>query len=178
MDGLWNWGCFERVKRSDLPKGTSVFGSRFNYKIKRHTDTMQVKSTKVRPVVQGQRMEQGIDFEDTFTPVPRTTAAPFIQASWADLPKEIGDIYITPPKGYDEDPDYVYRIVLPLYGIGASARALHYTLARWFHDNLNGFEQAGFEESVWIRDPDARYPSHIIVSTHIDDMLCACDDLT
>eukprot|EP00961_Rhodomonas_salina_P115500 1554753-Rhodomonas_salina.1 len=35
---------------------------------------MQVKSTKVHLVVQGQRMEQGVDFEDTFAPVPRTTA--------------------------------------------------------------------------------------------------------
>eukprot|EP00961_Rhodomonas_salina_P092106 1239496-Rhodomonas_salina.2 len=77
MDGLWplNGGCFERVKRSELPRGTRVFGSRFRYKIKRHTDTMQVKSTKVRLVVQGQRTEQGVDFEDTFAPVPRTTAA-------------------------------------------------------------------------------------------------------
>eukprot|EP00961_Rhodomonas_salina_P211008 2849661-Rhodomonas_salina.1 len=71
-------------------------------------------------------MEQGVDFEDTFAPVPRTTAArmlmalaagnsmhlhslditqAFIQASWADLPEKIGDIYITPPKGYYEDPE-------------------------------------------------------------------------
>eukprot|EP00961_Rhodomonas_salina_P288677 3901355-Rhodomonas_salina.1 len=59
----------------------------------------------------------------------------FIQASWSDLPEDIGDIYITPPRGYNEDPDVVYRVVLPLYGIGASARALHYTLARWFREN-------------------------------------------
>eukprot|EP00961_Rhodomonas_salina_P301619 3940542-Rhodomonas_salina.1 len=99
----------------------------------------------------------------------------FIQASWADLPEEIGDIYITPQKGYNEDPDVVYRVVLQLYCIRVSAQALHYTLTHWFRDN--GFEQASFEESVWIRDPDERYPSLIIVSTHIDDMLCACDDL-
>eukprot|EP00961_Rhodomonas_salina_P067783 910159-Rhodomonas_salina.1 len=67
VDWLWSRGCFEGVKQSELPKGTQVFGSRFHYKIKLHTDTMQVKSTKVRLVVQGQRMEQGVDFEDTFS---------------------------------------------------------------------------------------------------------------
>eukprot|EP00961_Rhodomonas_salina_P201608 2719548-Rhodomonas_salina.1 len=70
MDGLWQRCYFERVHQSELPKGTRVFGSHFHYKIKLHTDTMQVKSTKVRLVVQGQHMEQGVDFEDIFAPVP------------------------------------------------------------------------------------------------------------
>ena len=58
----------------------------------------------------------------------------FIQASWSDLPEDIGDIYITPPRGYPEDPDVVYRVLRPLYGIPSSARALHFTLAKWFRE--------------------------------------------
>lgn len=38
-------------------------------------------------------------------------------------------------------------------------------------------EQAGFEESVWIADPDERYPSSLIVSAHIDDLLVACTSM-
>ena len=196
MTDLFRRGCFIRMKRSDLPPGARVFGSRFHYKIKRHTDTMLVKKTKVRLVVQGQFMKEGVDFDDAFAPTPRTTAArllmalaagnrmhlhacdvaqAFVQASWNDLPEDIGDIYITPPVGYKEDPDIVYKVVKLLYGIPASARALHFTFARWFKEN--GFEHAGFEESVFIHQPDDRYNARIIVSAHIDDLLIACADL-
>eukprot|EP00961_Rhodomonas_salina_P292420 3932930-Rhodomonas_salina.1 len=87
---------------------------------------MQLKKLKVRLVVQGNQMQEGEHYEDAFTPVQRTTAAcvlmalaagnnmhlhsmdisqAFIQASWADLPEDIGKIYIRPPRCYDEEPD-------------------------------------------------------------------------
>eukprot|EP00961_Rhodomonas_salina_P116101 1562773-Rhodomonas_salina.1 len=77
MDGLWNRGCFERVKQSELPKGR------------------RVKSMKVRLVVQGQRMEQGADFEDTFAPVPRTTAARMLMALAAGNSMQLHSLDIT-----------------------------------------------------------------------------------
>jgi len=49
----------------------------------------------------------------------------FIQASWADLPEKAPQIFIRPPDGWDEDPDVVYEVLRPLYGIPSSARALH-----------------------------------------------------
>lgn len=52
----------------------------------------------------------------------------FIQASWDDLPEKALQIFIRPPVGWDEDPDVVYEVLRPLYGIPSSARALHYTL--------------------------------------------------
>ena len=98
----------------------------------------------------------------------------FIQASWADLPEDIGKIYIRPPEGVQEDEDTVYEVVRPLYGIPASARALHFTLARWFRER--GFVPAGFEESVFVRKAGGRYKADILVSSHIDDLLTACKD--
>jgi len=52
----------------------------------------------------------------------------FIQASWEDLPETAPQIFIRPPAGWEEDPDVVYEVLRPLYGIPSSARALHYTL--------------------------------------------------
>ena len=199
ITGLFRRGVFQRVHEKDLPRGTKVFGSRFHYKIKRHTDTMQVKQTKVRLVVQGQQMTEGEDYTDAFAPVPRTTAArllmalaagnnmhlhsidisqAFVQASWDDLPEDIGDIYIRPPRGYPEEAGYVWKVVKPLYGIPSAARALNFTLSKWFSEY--GFEKAGFEESVFIYEPGVtgtKYKSKILISTHIDDMLITCDNL-
>ena len=195
MQGLWNKGCFERVQRTSLPAGTRVFSSRFHYKIKRYSATSALKSLKVRLVVQGHRMQEGRDFDQAFAPVPRSAvgrtmmaiaaannmhlhamdvAQAFIQASWSDLPEDTRTIYITPPEGVDENPDVVYRVVRPLYGIPSSARALHFTLVRWFREQ--GFTQAGFEESVFIRKAGGRYKEDIYVSSHIDDLLTACKD--
>jgi len=106
-------------------------------------------------------MQEGRDFDQAFAPVPRSAvgrtmmalaaangmhlhsmdvAQAFIQSNWADLPEDIGTIYITPPDGVQEDEDVVYRVVRPLYGIPSSARALHFTLVRWFREQ--GFTQA------------------------------------
>eukprot|EP00961_Rhodomonas_salina_P257186 3475591-Rhodomonas_salina.1 len=68
------------VKIADLQQGTKVFGSRFHYKIKRHSDTMQLKKPKVRLVVQGNQMQEGEHYEDAFAPVPRTTATRILMA--------------------------------------------------------------------------------------------------
>jgi len=52
----------------------------------------------------------------------------FIQASWADLPEDVPQIFIRPPVGWDEEPGIVYEVLRPLYSIPSSARALHFTL--------------------------------------------------
>ena len=54
VTGLFERGCLKKVKRSDLPAGTRVIGSRFHYKIKRHSagkHKNKVKRLKVRVVV-------------------------------------------------------------------------------------------------------------------------------
>ena len=37
MKGLFARGCLRKVKRNELEKGTRIIGSRFQYKIKRHS---------------------------------------------------------------------------------------------------------------------------------------------
>eukprot|EP00961_Rhodomonas_salina_P138446 1862213-Rhodomonas_salina.1 len=86
-----------------------------------------------------------------------------------------GLFFITPPVGYDEEPWVVYEVCRPLYGVASSSRALHLTLAAWMKHQ--GFQTAGFEESIWVRPADATYEHQIIMSTHIDDNLMACKSL-
>eukprot|EP00961_Rhodomonas_salina_P095076 1278973-Rhodomonas_salina.1 len=75
-------------------------------------------------------MEEGTNYEQSFAPVPSSTAGravialaagnglhlhamditqASIQANWADLPKDIGKVYISQPQGVDEDEGIVYE---------------------------------------------------------------------
>ena len=93
----------------------------------------------------------------------------FIQADWADLPDKQPQVFIRPPHGWKEEPDVVYEVMKPLYGIPSSARALHFTLDRWMTDNK--FVRSNFEESVWVREADEQFAHSIMLSAHIDDTL-------
>ena len=99
----------------------------------------------------------------------------FIQASWADLPEDTPQVFIRPPSGWDEEEGVVYEVLRPLYGIPSSARALHYTLAKWMKEN--GFVQSNFEESVWVQQADDVFRLTIHLSAHIDDTLILCEDI-
>eukprot|EP00961_Rhodomonas_salina_P192912 2603143-Rhodomonas_salina.1 len=195
MDGLWRRGCFKLWKRSELLASDRVFGSRFHYNIKRDGATGQITNCKVRLVVMGNRMLEGEDYEDSFTPVPHATsgriiisiaaaqdlelhscdlAQAFIQADKLDEGVN-RRIFICPPQGTVEDADTVFEVCRPLYGIPSSASALHLTLSRWFKEE--GFTTAGFEDSVWVREAGGKYAHLLIVSAHIDDTLMACESL-
>ncbi len=74
MKDLFDRGCRIKTKRSDLPKGVRIVGSRFQYKMKRHhagDNRLKVKRLKSHLSVQGQLMLQSSgDFTDAFSPVP------------------------------------------------------------------------------------------------------------
>eukprot|EP00961_Rhodomonas_salina_P065176 876808-Rhodomonas_salina.1 len=68
MTGLWDRNCFRKVQRSSLSKGQSVFGSRFHYKIKHDNTSNTLQNLKVCLVIQGNHMEEGTDYEQSFAP--------------------------------------------------------------------------------------------------------------
>ena len=189
VTGLFERGCLKKVKRSDLPAGTRVIGSRFHYKIKRHSagkHKNKVKRLKVRVVVQGQHMSKDKgDFKDAFSPVPhlsgvRCCMSVATSMKWkavgvyltqgfiqAELPKDGKPIYISPPPGHSEEPGVVYQVLKPLYGMPHSGRCLHITWSNWLEEQ--GFQKAGYEGSMWSRkDKDG---DTILVATHVDDSI-------
>ena len=189
MTGLFGRGCLKKIKRSELPMGTRVISSRFHYKIKRHSageHKLKAKRLKVRLVVQGQHMSKAKgDFTDAFSPVPHLSGVRccmsmatamkwkavgvdltqgFIQA---ELPKDGKAIYISPPPGHVEEPDVVYQVLKPLYGMPHSGRCLHVTWSKWLEGQ--GFQKAGYEGAMWSRkDSDG---DTILVATHVDDSI-------
>jgi hypothetical protein len=88
----------------------------------------------------------------------------FIQA---ELPKDGKAIYISPPPGHVEEPDVVYQVLKPLYGMPYSGRCLRVTWSKWLEGQ--GFQKAGYEGAMWSRkDNDG---DTILVATHVDDSI-------
>jgi hypothetical protein len=172
-----------------------VFSTRFHYKIKRKQG--QFEKCKVRLVVQGQHMhrkdDQGRgDFEDAFSPVPhasgfRTILAlatqnnmhcdhvdisqAFVQGDLLPGDGHNGKVYISAPPGFDEDPNYVYQLRRPLYGMPSAARAWHHTMSAYLKGQ--GCTLVGFERSMWTVVKNGYV---ILITAHIDDFIIACAD--
>ena len=53
------------------------------------------------------------------------------------------------PLGWEEDPDTVYEVRKPLYGLPHSGRCLHKTWSQWL--NSEGFESVGYDKSMWVK---------------------------
>jgi hypothetical protein len=68
----------------------------------------------------------------------------FIQA---ELPKGGKTVSITPLQGWEDDPDTVYEVRKPIYGMPHSGKCLHKTWSQWL--NSEGFESVGYERSLW-----------------------------
>ncbi len=66
--------------------------------------------------------------------------------------------------GWEEDPDTVYEVKKPLYGMPHSDRYLYKTWSQWLKSE--GFESVGYEKSMWVKkDGDQQ----IMLCTHVDD---------
>ena len=137
--------------------------------------------------------EHGVgDFEDAFNPVPHASGFRMILAlatqnnmhcDYVDISQAFvqgdllpgdgynGKVYISLPKGFDEDPDYVYQLLRPLYGMPSAARAWHHTMSSYLKDQ--GCKTVGFERSMWTLVKNGHV---IFITAHIDDFILACAD--
>ena len=65
---------FKVWKRQDFATDDRVFPSRYVYKLKRDAISGKVLRFKARLIVQGFKMQQDVDYNDTFIPTPGSTA--------------------------------------------------------------------------------------------------------
>ena len=146
-NGLWKRNCSKAWKRSDLAADDRVFTSRYVYKLKRDAISVTTRF-KAHLIVQGFKMQQDVDYNDTFSPTPGSTATrtiiyiataedlelhsvdftqAFIQAD--RLPEGVnGRFFISPPPGSPHantsGHSIVYEVLRPLYGVPSSPRAI------------------------------------------------------
>nr|GEW33969.1 retrovirus-related Pol polyprotein from transposon TNT 1-94 [Tanacetum cinerariifolium] len=111
-----------------------------------------VLKNKARLVAKGYRQEEGIDFEESFAPVPRIEAIRIFIANVASKNMTIyqmdvktaflndelkEEVYVSQSKGFvDPDhPTHVYHLKKDLYGLKQPPRAWYDTLSRFLLDN-------------------------------------------
>ena len=133
--GLQGQGVWEETKRSELPRGAKVIGSRWVFKTKR--DHMgKIVRYKARLVVKGFNQVYGRDYFETFAPVVKLESLRVILALCALLDWEADnmdvtqafinaavdeEIFVEPPDGFKR-PGWVLRLLMALYGIKQAPR--------------------------------------------------------
>ena len=123
----------------DLPENKSAIGLKWVFKTKYNADG-SVQKHKARLVVKGYAQQQGIDYEETFSPVARFETVRMFLALAAHLKWPIyqldvksaflnGDleeeVYVVQPEGFVVEgmEDKVYRLKKALYGLKQAPRA-------------------------------------------------------
>jgi hypothetical protein len=168
----------------DLPHGRKAVGSKWVYKIKRDENGKIVRY-KARLVAQGFSQKFGIDYDEVFAPVARSTTLRLLLSvagkrnyvvrhydiKTAFLNGKLEEeVYLKQPLGFQKG-NKVYRLKKSLYGLKQAARVWNQTL----HEALvtNGCIQNQTDRCLYIWKNNDKV-CYILV--HVDDLLAAGSD--
>lgn len=167
----------------DLPEGKKAIGLRWVFKKKLNADG-SLQKHKARLVAKGYAQQQGIDFEETFSPVARfetvrTVLALAAQLQWpvyqldvksaflnGDLKEEV---FVTQPEGFIRQgyEAKVYRLIKALYGLKQASRAWYTKIDNYFQQN-NYRRSDDSEPTLYVKNEGTDF---IIVSVYVDDII-------
>lgn len=120
----------------DKTKDSKVVGTKRVYKLKRDPDS-KIEYYKARLVAKGFSQREGIDFEDTFSPVVRHSTMRLLFALAAKFDLDIlhqdvttaflnGDLkenlFLKPSKGMNVPANKIFKLKKAIYGLKQSAR--------------------------------------------------------
>nr|GEW55294.1 putative ribonuclease H-like domain-containing protein [Tanacetum cinerariifolium] len=149
----------------DLPHEKRAIDTKWVYRNKKDKRGIVVRN-KARLVAQGHTQEEGIDYEEVFTPVARIEAIRLFLAyasfmgfmvyqmdvKNAFLYETIEEeVYVCQPPGFKDpdQPDKVYKVVKALYGLHQAPRAWYETLATYLLEN--GFQKGTVDQTLFIK---------------------------
>ncbi|GJX80697.1 putative ribonuclease H-like domain-containing protein [Tanacetum coccineum] len=138
---------------------------------------------KARLVAQGDRQEEGIDYEEVFAPVARIEAIRLFLAYASFMGFMVyqmdvksaflygtieEEVYVTQPPGFkDPDhPDKVYKVVKALYGLHQAPRAWYETLANYLLSNR--FKRGKIDQTLFIKKQKGDI---LLVQVYVDDII-------
>nr|GFB40142.1 copia protein [Tanacetum cinerariifolium] len=145
----------------------------------KHDEENTVIQNKTRPVVRGYCQEEGIDFEESFTPISRMEAIKiFLSYATTVFQMDVKttflygtlkeDVYVCQPKGFiDADhPSHVYKLKKALYGLKQARRAWYDELSTFLLQNH--FFKCTIDPILFIR----RFEDDILVAqVYVDDVI-------
>lgn len=134
MEALYRNNTWEIT---NLPKGRKAIGCRWIYKIK-YKSNGDIERYKARLVAKGYNQREGIDYEETFSPVAivvtvRVVITLAVNNSWPLYQLDINNaflygnlsesVYMCQPEGYHSKDDIrVCRLLKSLYGLKQAPR--------------------------------------------------------
>ncbi|GJX99429.1 retrovirus-related pol polyprotein from transposon TNT 1-94 [Tanacetum coccineum] len=168
----------------DLPKGKRAIGTKWIFRNKKDEKGIMIRN-KARLVVKGYTQEEGIDYDEVFSPVARIEAIRLFLAYayfmgfmvyqmdvksaflYGTIEEEV---YVCQPPGF-EDPDYpdkVYKVVKTLYGLHQAPRAWYETLANYLLDNR--FQRGKIDQTLFIKKQKGDI---LLIHIYVDDIIFA-----
>ncbi|GJX12361.1 ribonuclease H-like domain-containing protein [Tanacetum coccineum] len=177
----------------DLPHGMKVIGTKWVYRNKRDERGVVVRN-KARLVAQGYKQEEGIDYDEVFSPVARIEAIRLFLAFASFLGFIVyqmdvksaflygtidEEVYVSQPPGF-VDPDHphkVYKVVKALYGLHQAPRAWYATLLTFLEKH--GYKRGTINKTLFIKRDKKDI---MLVQVYVDDIIFGttkkswCDD--
>nr|GEV29916.1 ribonuclease H-like domain-containing protein [Tanacetum cinerariifolium] len=177
MDALLRNGTWELV---DLLEGRKAIGSKWIYKIK-FQSSGAIDRFKARLVAQGFGQKEGIDYEETFSPVVKmvsvrcllnivmSRSCPIFQldVNNAFLYGGLDEIfYMKPPGGFFTSSNKVWRLKKSLYGLKQVPRQWNAKLT--FTLTENGFSQSKSDYSLFTKSDKGVFLALLV---YVDDII-------
>ena len=173
----------ETWKLDDLPQGKNAIGLKWIFRTKFNTDG-SIQKHKARLVAKGYAQREGIDYEETFSPVARFETVRLVLAIAAQkrLPVYQFDVksaflngelqeevFVEQPKGFIKkgEESKVLKLHKALYGLKQAPRAWYSKIDEFFTNN--GFERSENEPTLYVKKEEGG--SFIVVCLYVDDII-------
>lgn len=161
----------------EKPDNAKVIGSRWVYNVKKN-ESDQIVRYKARLVAQGFKQQQGIDYDDVYSPVVnfsliRLFFAIFVGLlKWANYQVDIKsaylyaelseETYMSQPEGFEEDPSKVCKLKKAIYGLHQSGR-------EWYTEIANALQDLKLEKLDWCNGVFAG--KDVLLLLYVDDIV-------
>lgn len=170
---------------TELPPGRKSIGSKWVFKTK-VDENGAITRYKARLVAQGFTQKFGVDYDEVFAPVARSTTLRVLlsvagkrnytvkhfDVKTAFLNGNLEEvIFMRQPPGLNKEKNKVFKLNKSLYGLKQAARVWNLTL----HNELikNGFKQSDADKCLYVRR-DSGKVCYLLV--HVDDMILASNN--
>ncbi|GKB04680.1 retrovirus-related pol polyprotein from transposon TNT 1-94 [Tanacetum coccineum] len=181
---------FDRLDVWELvppPDSAMIIALKWIYKVKLD-EYGDVLKNKARLVAKGFRQEEGLDFEESFSPVAHLEAIRIFIAHAANKNMTVyqmdmktaflngelkEEVYVYQPEGFvdPERPHHVYGLKKALYGLKQAPRAWYDTLSKFLL--AQGFSKGVVDPTLFIRKT-GKHTLHVQI--YVDDIIFASTD--
>jgi hypothetical protein len=184
LDQIEKNDTWELVPR---PKNKNVIGTKWVF-INKLNEDGEVTRNKARLVCKGYAQVEGIEFEETFSPVSRMEAIRLLLAyacsknikvyqmdvKSAFLNGELEEeVYIEQPEGFQlsENADYVCKLKKSLYGLKQTPRAWYSRLDKYLQQE--GFRKGSADNNLYIK---VTQYSILLIEVYVDGIFFESND--